>query len=319
MSARQARVSVGSAMGSQMPAYLRSFALALVIIMAIEAIIMIQFAPLLAGLPTFQAALLDALILGVGASPILWLVVGKPLAAALAGEAASEASRHSHAARLSAEHERAVALDRLRRTLDQSVGALAQMIDKRDPYTAGHQARVAQIAETIAHDLGLSDDEVENIRLGALMHDIGKIAVPSEILTKPGKLIKQEMALVRTHPAMGGEIVCHIDFDPAIMRIVTQHHERLDGSGYPNGLKGDEIAFEARIVAVADVLEAITSHRPYRPALGLERAIEELRLQRGITLDATVVDACLEMLENAAPAPGQSDIVPLPMPVAASA
>lgn len=317
MSVRQASVSVGSAMGSMMPATLRFVALSLVIIVTIDAVIMIQFASVLADLPPLQAALFDALALGLTAAPVLWLVLGKRLTEALAGDAAAEASQHSHAARLSAEHERAVALDRLKRTLDQSVGALAQMIDKRDPYTAGHQARVAQIAETIARDLGLSDDEVENIRLGALMHDIGKIAVPSEILTKPGKLIEQEMALVRTHPAMGGEIVCHIDFDPAIMRIVTQHHERLDGSGYPNGLKGDDIAFEARIVAVADVLEAITSHRPYRPALGLDRAIEELRLQRGVTLDARVVDACLHMLQNAAPVHDQMDIVPLSAPASA--
>lgn len=311
MSVRQASSRTGSTTGSLMPAHLRPLALSILVIMAVEAIIAAGLAPLLADLPTYQCALLNALILGIAATPLLWVMMGKALAAATSGEAAHEASRHSHAARLSAEHDRAVAVDRLKRTLDQSVGALAQMIDKRDPYTAGHQARVAQISETIARDLGLSDDEVENIRLGALMHDIGKIAVPSEILTKPGKLIEQEMALVRTHPEMGGEIVAHIDFDPMIIHIVTQHHERLDGSGYPNRLKGDEIAFEARIVAVADVLEAITSHRPYRPALGLDKAIDELRRQRGITLDATVVDACLAMLETAAPVTGMVDIIPL--------
>jgi putative nucleotidyltransferase with HDIG domain len=299
-------------MRSLMPAYVLSLVFSVAVIMAIEALIMVQLGPFLARLPEFQAAILDAMLLGVGASPVLWLLVGKPLAQAMAGDAAREASRQSHAARLSAEQEKEAALERLKRTLDQSVGALAQMIDKRDPYTAGHQARVAKIAESIARTLNLSEDEVENIRLGALMHDIGKIAVPSEILTKPGQLIPEEMALVRTHPKMGGEIVGHIDFDPAILRIVTQHHERLDGSGYPYGLKGDEIAFEARIVAVADVLEAITSHRPYRPALGLDKAIAELQCQRGTTLDARVVDACLELLDNATPLEGLPGIVPLP-------
>lgn len=296
-----------------MPGYLRSFVLPLFIIMAIDLIIMVQLGSVLATMSNVEAASLDALILGGCAAPVLWLVLGRPLTCALDGDAERVASRHSHAARLSAEHDRAVAVDRLKRTLDQSVCALAQMIDKRDPYTAGHQSRVAEISEGIARHLGLSDDRVESIRLGALMHDIGKIAVPSEILTKPGKLIEQEMALVRTHPEMGGEIVSHIDFDPAILRIVTQHHERLDGSGYPNGLKGDEISFEARIVAVADILEAITSHRPYRPALGLDMAIDELRSQRGITLDASVVDACLTMLDSTVPMPGLSGVIPLPM------
>lgn len=297
-----------------MPAYLRSFIHSIVIIMAIEAMITLQFGELLASLPPIAAAALGALLLGLVSAPVLWLFSGKPRAEAGAGRSARMATHDSHEARLTAERERADALRRLKRTLDQSVGALAQMIDKRDPYTAGHQARVARIAETIARDLGLSEDEVENIRLGALMHDIGKIAIPSEILTKPGKLIAQEMALVRTHPVMGGDIVGNIDFDPAILRIVTQHHERLDGSGYPSGLKGDEISFEARIVAVADVLEAITSHRPYRPALGLDRAIQELRHQRGTTLDAAVVDACLAMLERDAAVPGLEGVRQVPVP-----
>lgn len=289
----------------------RSFLIALPLVVGPATGVSLLLPLYMGELPLLVGAMLQAGLLGVVAGPVLWWLLMRE-------HGSSEGpSGESLAARLTAERELAAALERLKRTLDQSVGALAQMIDKRDPYTAGHQARVARIAEAIARDLGLTEDEVETIRLGALMHDIGKIAVPSEILTKPGKLIEEEMALVRLHPLMGGEIVAHIDFAPAIHRIVTQHHERLDGSGYPHGLKGDDIAFEARIVAVADVLEAITSHRPYRPALGLDRALEELRHQRGVTLDARVVDTCLVMLDRQTVVPGLEGIVSPPVPLPA--
>lgn len=279
------------------PSFLRSIVTAVLILMAVEVVIMLLLGSFLATLPPAQAALADAALLGLAGAPALWWLVGRPLVQSTAGDAAKMAFQQSMVAR-SAEQDRAVAMDRLKRTLNQSVGALAQMIDMRDPYTAGHQSRVAMISEAIAREMELPDEQIENIRLGALMHDIGKIAIPSEILTKPGKLIPEEMALVRTHPSMGGDIVGHIEFAPAILSIVTQHHERLDGSGYPLGLKGDAITFEARLVAVADVLEAVTSHRPYRPALGMDSAIEELRSQRGTTLDAAVVDACLRLLSS---------------------
>lgn len=290
---------------------MRSFLIAILLVVALSAGMALLVPQYSGELPPLAAAALQAVLLAIVAAPVLWWLMVRAQAGGegLPGE--------SHSARLTAERELAAALERLKRTLDQSVGALAQMIDKRDPYTAGHQARVARISEAIARDLGLTEDEVETIRLGALMHDIGKIAVPSEILTKPGKLIEEEMALVRLHPLMGGEIVGHIDFAPAILRIVTQHHERLDGSGYPHGLKGDEIAFEARIVAVADVLEAITSHRPYRPALGLDKALEELRHQRGVTLDARVVDTCLIMLDSKTVVPGLEGVVSPPVPLPA--
>ena len=200
--------------------------------------------------------------------------------------------------RTEAEAARADALDRLKTTLAQSVEALAHTVEKRDPYTAGHQTRVAQLSEVIAQQLGLPKDRVDSIRLGALMHDIGKVGIPAELLTKPGKLSKEEFELIKTHSKIGHDIVRNIDFDPAVARIVAEHHERFDGTGYPKGLKGEAIALEARIVAVADVVEAITSHRPYRPALGLETALAEIRKHRGAALDPVVVDACLEALEK---------------------
>lgn len=199
--------------------------------------------------------------------------------------------------RTEAEEARADALRRLKNTLAQSVEALAHTVEKRDPYTAGHQTRVAQLSEVIARQLGLPEEQVDNIRLGALMHDIGKVGIPAELLTKPGKLSKEEFDLIKTHSKIGHDIVRNIDFDPAVARIVAEHHERFDGTGYPNGLRGEDIALEARIVAVADVVEAVTSHRPYRPALGLETALAEIRHHRGGALDPVVVDACLAALE----------------------
>ncbi|WP_431862419.1 HD domain-containing phosphohydrolase [Azospirillum sp.] len=200
--------------------------------------------------------------------------------------------------RSEAEEARADALRRLKNTLAQSVEALAHTVEKRDPYTAGHQTRVARLSVLIAREMGLPDERVDNIRLGALMHDIGKVGIPAELLTKPGRLSKEEFELIKTHSRIGHDIVRNIDFDPAVARIVAEHHERFDGTGYPNGLKGEHIALEARIVAVADVVEAITSHRPYRPALGLETAVNEIRKHRGSALDPAVVDACLRTLER---------------------
>ena len=200
--------------------------------------------------------------------------------------------------RLAAEAGQAHALGRLKGTLGQSVEALARAVEKRDPYTAGHQERVAKLSEAIARRMGLPEERVENIRLGALMHDIGKVGIPAELLNKPGTLSRQELELIRVHPEIGYDIVRTIDFDPPVARVVAEHHERLDGSGYPKGLKGEEIALEARIVAVADVVEAITSHRPYRAALGLEVALAEIGRQRGRGLDAGAVDACRAVLDE---------------------
>jgi len=193
---------------------------------------------------------------------------------------------------------RAKAEARLEDTLERTVASLAHTIEKRDPYTAGHQDRVARFSAAIADRLGLDDHRIRGLRLGCQLHDIGKIGIPAEILNKPGRLSPIEMELIRTHPDIGYEIIKDIAFDWPVASIVRDHHERLDGSGYPRGLRDSEICLEARIVAVADVAEAISSHRPYRPALGLAAAADELRRGRGTGFDAMVVDAAIELIDE---------------------
>jgi len=185
---------------------------------------------------------------------------------------------------------------KLGQALRGAVSALAATVEKRDPYTAGHQSRTGDIAVAIAREMGLAPDRIEGIRLGAAMHDIGKIGVPVEILTKPGRLEPQEMALVRRHPDIGYDIVKEIDFGWPIADIVRQHHERWDGSGYPQGLKSEAITLEARIVAVSDVIESMATHRPYRPAPPPEALDRELREGRAVRYDPAVVDAALAVL-----------------------
>lgn len=185
--------------------------------------------------------------------------------------------------------------ERIRRGLAQSVRALGHAIEKRDPYTAGHQGRVADIAADIAARLGLPHDRIEGLRMGALIHDIGKIFVPAEILNRPGRLSDVELQMIRMHPQAGYDIVEGVDYPWPVAEMILQHHERLDGSGYPRGLRGDDILREARILAVADVVEAMTSHRPYRPGLGVESALQEIQGGRGCLYDPDAVDACVEM------------------------
>ena len=175
---------------------------------------------------------------------------------------------------------------------------MSRTVEARDPYTAGHQRRVADIASAIAEEMGLIEDQVEGIRLGAIIHDIGKIQSPAEILSKPTKLTEIEYKLIKAHAATGYDILKDIKFPWPVADIAHQHHERMDGSGYPQGLKGNEICIEARIVAVADVLEAISAHRPYRAALGSQIAIKEITENRGTLYDSIVVDACLIAFEN---------------------
>ena len=182
---------------------------------------------------------------------------------------------------------------RLQCTLEQTVGALASTVEMKDPYTAGHQRRVARLACAIARELGLSNEMICAIRMAGLVHDIGKISVPSEILTRPSRLPVLEMNLIKRHVETGYEILKGIEFEWPIARIERQHHERMNGSGYPRGLSGDDILLEARIIAVADVVEAMSSHRPYRAALGIDKALEELSQNRGTLYDPEVVDACL--------------------------
>ena len=184
----------------------------------------------------------------------------------------------------------------LEESLLQAIQAIARTVEKRDPYTAGHQNRVAQLAVAIATEMNMSESEIDGIRLGATIHDIGKIYIPAEILNRPGRLTDHEFGLIKTHPEVGFEIVEGVPFPWPIAEMVRQHHERLDGSGYPQGLKGAEILLEARIMAVADVVEAITSHRPYRPALGLEAGVEEIQKKRGEWFDPQAVDACVRLV-----------------------
>ncbi len=182
--------------------------------------------------------------------------------------------------------------------LEQSLQAISTMLEKRDPYTAGHQQRVADLAEKIALELGLSKEQAHGIRLAGIVHDIGKIQTPAEVLTKPGKLTDIEFSLIKLHPQTGYDILKNIKFPWPIAEAVLQHHERLDGSGYPQGLKGKKIILEARIISVADVVEAMSSHRPYRAGLGLGAALEEITSKRGIHFDPDVVDACLRLFKE---------------------
>lgn len=187
---------------------------------------------------------------------------------------------------------------KMRRTLDGVVNALAVTAEKRDPYTAGHQQRVAHLACAIAREMRLPADQIDGIRVAATLHDIGKIAVPSEILTKPGQLTEMEWGLIRCHPQAGYEILKNIPFTWPVARIVLQHHERMDGSGYPSGLSGDEILLEARILAIADVIEAMASHRPYRPALGTKEALTEISQNSNVLYDSDAVNACLRLFQK---------------------
>ncbi len=234
---------------------------------------------------------------------------------------------HDISERKRAEEELRQSYAKLRRTLEGTINALVSAVEMRDPYTAGHQWRVAQLACAIAKEMGLSEDQVNGLYMAAMIHDLGKINVPAEILSKPGRLSEIELSLIKTHPQVGHDILNvpaevlsgpgrlsemelslikvhpqigydvlkRIEFPWPVAQIVLQHHERMDGSGYPQGLSGEEILLEARILAVADVVEAMSSHRPYRPAHGIEEALEEISQNRGILYDAEVVGTCLEL------------------------
>jgi len=194
--------------------------------------------------------------------------------------------------------ERKDAEEKLRRALERTILVLTQTVERRDPYTAGHQRRVSNLAATIAREMGLDTDKVEQIRISGYVHDLGKISVPAEILSKPGRLSELEMDIIREHPAHGRDILLDVESGWDLAEIVYQHHERLDGSGYPQGLKGEGISLEARILAVADVVEAMASYRPYRPAIGLKEALEEIETKSGILYDPEVVRVCLDLFRE---------------------
>jgi PAS domain S-box-containing protein len=190
-------------------------------------------------------------------------------------------------------------LERLRSVTEAGIQAVTMLVEKRDPYTWGHQNRVGLLAYAIAIRMGYSPEYAHGIEIAGYLHDVGKITVPIEILSKPGSISEDEFRLIKVHPAVGYEILKDIDLDWPIAQTVLQHHERLDGSGYPNGLKGDAISMDARIVGVADVFEAMTSHRPYRPAASIEEALDVLTSKKGILFDEKVVDTFLALhMEN---------------------
>jgi PAS domain S-box-containing protein len=181
---------------------------------------------------------------------------------------------------------------RLKKTMDASIETMSKILEAKDPYTAGHQQRVSQLATAIAKELNLSQDKIEGIKIASLIHDIGKIGLPTEILSKPTKLTNIEFSLIKGHSQIGYDILKSIEFSWPI------HHEKINGSGYPGGLKGDEILLEAKIICVADVVEAMSSHRPYRPALGIDKALEEISQNRGTLYDPEVVDTCLKLFRE---------------------
>jgi len=194
--------------------------------------------------------------------------------------------------------ERKQSFERLRKALGATVQAIAVTVETRDPYTAGHQRRVADLARAIATEMGLTTDQIDSLRMAGIIHDLGKIAVPAEILSKPTKLTNVEFSLIKIHAQSGYDILKDIEFPWPIARMVLEHHERMDGSGYPNGLTGDKLLIESRILTVADVVESMASHRPYRPSLGIDAALAEIGKNRGILYDEAVVDACLRLFRG---------------------
>ena len=186
----------------------------------------------------------------------------------------------------------------LKKTLNDAINTMEKIVETRDPYTAGHQQKVAGLATAIAGEMKLDDSQIDQLRTAAVIHDIGKMYVPSDILSKPGKLSDIEFGLIKTHAQSGYDIVKGMDFSGPVAETILQHHERLDGSGYPKGLKSEDTLLEAKILAVADVIEAMASHRPYRPALGIDKALEEISHNRGILYDPVAVDACLKLFKE---------------------
>ena len=191
-----------------------------------------------------------------------------------------------------------LAAEKQHHTLEGVIRAVSLTLEIRDPYTAGHQRRVAQLASAMAREMGLPEERIEGLQLAASIHDIGKISVPAEILCKPGKISEAEFSLVKAHAAVGHDILEPIDFPWPIARIVRQHHEKMDGSGYPEGLSGSQILLEARILTIADVVEAMASHRPYRPALGIDVALEEIAGNSGRLYDTEAGSACLKLFRE---------------------
>jgi putative nucleotidyltransferase with HDIG domain len=189
-------------------------------------------------------------------------------------------------------------LTSLEKIIEGSINTISSIVEMRDPYTGGHQKHVAQLCRAIATEMGFPSHEIKGIYYASLMHDIGKLTIPIEVLVKPGQISKIEMMLIKIHPQAGWEMLRKIEFPWPIAQITLQHHERLDGSGYPSGLTGDQILGVSKIVAVADVVESMTFDRPYRAALGIEKALQEIIKNKGILYDADTVDICLKLFRE---------------------
>lgn len=242
-----------------------------------------------------------------GAFDYLAKPVSKAALLAVVARAARAKAQHDLNARLMAENEAyraslerqvATRTEQLSAALRGTIGVVAEMLDTRDPYTGGHQRSVARLSVAVAKEAGLPESLCEGVEMAAIVHDIGKIGVPAEILTKPSRLSPTEFSLVKEHSRIGFEILRKVEFPWPIADIVHQHHERLDGSGYPLGLRGDAVRIEARILGVADVVEAMSSHRPYRAALGTDAALDEILHNRERLYDPVVVDACVRLFRE---------------------
>jgi putative nucleotidyltransferase with HDIG domain len=213
----------------------------------------------------------------------------------------SQANHHlglEIAERKRAEVELQQTLESLSKAFGTTIQVMVSAVETRDPYTSGHQLRSADLARTIATEMGLSEEKIEGIRMAGSIHDIGKLSVPAEILSKPTKLSDIEFSLIKEHATKGYEMLKDVESPWPLAEIVYQHHERIDGSGYPRNLKGNDIIMEARILGVADVVEAMASHRPYRAGLGIDAALNEIEKNRGIYYDDSVADACLRLFRE---------------------
>ena len=186
----------------------------------------------------------------------------------------------------------------MQRALYETIDAITLMSEIKDPYTSGHQKKVALLASAIANEIDLDKDTIDGIYVAGLLHDVGKISVPNDILAKPGKLNEGEFIIIKNHPIISYNILEHIEFPWPIAQMVKQHHERLDGSGYPKGIKGKKMSIQAKILSVADVVEAMTAHRPYRPAMGLNKALSEIEKNKDILYDKDIAEACIKVLEE---------------------
>ena len=228
-----------------------------------------------------------------------WLEVSEvPIRDENGNTTAIECIFHNISERKKAELGLHASVEKLRKALAGTIQAMALTVETRDAYTAGHQRRVTNLARSIAQEMGMNENDVDGLRMAGVIHDLGKISVPAEILSKPGKLTNLEFDLIKIHPQTGFDILKNIDFQWPIAQIVLQHHERLDGSGYPHGLHSEDILQEAKILAVSDVVEAMSSHRPYRATLGIDMALEEITTNKNILYDADIVDTAVDLFTN---------------------